>query len=160
MPRTLTLMGLLIASLPLAAQKSPSPTYAVELTLTRTQSAQAPQVRHFTLRLRPDNTLDSIHVGERLPVIAGKDTYNYTQAGVSLTCRIQPQVGAGVALTVHADLENPEPPASTPLLPRFDSVSFTSDTVVPLDRAVTLATAAGAVAGETYRLEARVTTVP
>lgn len=148
-----------LASAPAPPPPAAAGTYTIELTLTHTLNGQTPEIRQYELRVSPGGHGDKLNLGARVPMETGKDQFTYQQVGVSLDCSLRTAAAADqVELMVHAELRSvATAPAPSTLLPRLNSVTLDTDSDVPLGRAVRVATAAGPAAGETYRLEARVT---
>lgn len=145
----------LSALVPLAGQ-SPTPTYRVDVTVTRTTPGGSPQVARYTLDLQSGPRGDTLTLNERIPISNGKGDFTYQPVGTSLRCHLQSGAG-GVELNLHADLNRVSQAASDGALPRIDAVVLDADTIVPLGQEVTLATASGSDPGARYSLSARVT---
>lgn len=144
---------LLSTQVPLLAQ-APTATYLVEVTVTRSATGVSPQVAHYTLDVQAGPRGDALTLSERVPVSTGNGNAQYQPVGTSLRCHVQPDSG-GVELNLHASVDRFSQATPDASLPRLASVVLDADTVVPLGKEVTLATASGADAR--YTLAARVT---
>lgn len=144
---------LLFTQGPLSAQ-APTATYLVEVTVTRVAADASPQVAHYTLDVQAGPRGDALTLSERVPVRTGNGNSQYQPVGTSLRCHVQPEAG-GVELNLHASVDRFSQATPGASLPQLGSVVLDADTVIPLEKEVTLATASDP--GARYTLAAKVT---
>jgi len=125
-----------------AASEVPDSAYRIQVTVGDAAAGATAPVHRFSFTLRK-GAQDRIETGDRLPVKASSDKYEYQNTGFTVTCRLdsthdQPgQLSLDLILTITSVV--PSSPGGTTLLPVLRNAQANISTVVPLGTATSVA---------------------
>jgi hypothetical protein len=143
--RNLAIFSVLITTLATAqaakesAPKPERPTsvYKIDYVFYEVQDGKRSNVRNYTTLLGM-NDRGSIRLGDRVPVVFGKDSgqVQYLDIGVAIDSRIEQELEGGVGLFTNVDISSvaPEQPGENRNIPVVRQTKFQLEAIVPLGK--------------------------
>ncbi len=152
-----------------AENKPDEPTkyFRLDFTVKELEGGRVVNARSYSTSLsNQKNDTVSIRIGDKVPIVTGKDQVSYQDVGVNFDCNSLKLVDNQVALHINtaissvvADAQG-KTPGESPSAPLIRNTSWGSTVLVPLKKAVMVFSSDGASTKRQTQLELTATPIP